>query len=208
MPFFKKKSLGQTLSLLELKENLQINFEPENAKPTSHYKSFYIETEKGGKPMRFGYINDFYGTGEPGIMVHGCRSGKIAIVSEGIREVGGGVRGTSYTPKEFYHYLISRHSLDLAKDKRPLHFVGCYSGGAKEGSDKLSTVQQLANITQRKIWAYGGYERVRGPEEGLANIIDSRGGIKNVKYNVLKPKLIEPHPPEFIKVKTKSSSRC
>lgn len=194
--------------LARLKRKLKVNSNPENAKPTSYYKSFYLETRKGDKTARFGYISDFYGTGEPGILVHGSSDGKITIVSEGIREANTDVPKRYYSPKEFYHYLIYRHSLDLAKDKRPLHLICCYSGAAKEGSKKLSIAQQLANITQRKIWAYGGHEMVCTRSGGLAEIIDNLGHIRNLNHEKLEPKLIEPHPPEYPRIKTSSSSRC
>lgn len=202
--------MSDSKKLKRLKKNLQIKFEPENAKPVAHYKSFFMETTPTIEEKRdlSGYVSDFMATGEPGILVHGSSIGKISIVMEGIREYGGDVCGKYHTPREFYHYLIRRHSLDLAKDKRPLHLICCYSGMAKENSGKLSIAQELANITQRKIWAYGGYEKVRSLTGGLFLMINNTDEITNINKVKLEPKLIEPHRPEFIRIKTNSSSRC
>ncbi|NIF31615.1 hypothetical protein F3J29_05635 [Enterobacter sp. Cy-643] len=193
MSFF-KKNVSQhqgNLNLVDLKKNLQINLNPDNAKPVVHYKSFFIEVNKCFKDSH-GYVSDFLGTGEPGIMVHGSMDGRLKIVTEGVRKVGSGVRSTHLTPREFYYYLIRRHSLDLAKDKRPLHLVACYSGAAEPASGKLSAAQELANITQRKIWAYGEYEEVRFVLGGLPHIINKVDVVRNVKGKHLKAKLIEP----------------
>lgn len=193
MSFFKKKVSQQqgNLNLVDLKKNLQINFNPNNAKPVVHYKTFFLEIIKCFKDSH-GYVSDFLGTGEPGIMVHGNMNGKLNIVTDGIRVVGAGVRSTHFTPREFYYYLIRRHSLDLAKDKRPLHLVACYSGAAEPASGKLSVAQELANITQRKIWAYGEFEEVYFVLGGLPHIVNKVGAIRNAKGVRLKPKLIEP----------------
>ncbi len=197
MHFFKKKSSNQSLSLQQLKKNLQINFEPENAKPTSHYQSFYIDIYPGDKATRNGYVSDFLGTGEPGIIVHGTRDGKISIVLKGIRERRGNVRGVHYSPREFYQYLILRHSLDLAKDKRPLHLMSCYSGRAEKNSGKLSVAQELANVTQRSIWAYGGHEKLYLTSGGLTTAIGNTDFVTDSNDRRINPRLIKPHPPKY-----------
>ncbi|NIG73580.1 hypothetical protein F3J34_08215 [Klebsiella sp. Ap-873] len=210
MPFFKGKSSVQTLPLQELKQNLQINFEPENAKPLAHYKTFYMEqiplTQISKRFIsKDGYTSNFLGTGEPGIVVHGCSDGHLVILDT---KFGGKKKVLLFTPRDFYYYLIFRYSLDLSKDKRPLHFVACYAGKAKKGSEKLSIVQELANVTQRKIWAYGGHSKVSTHWSGLPALLNNTGAVRGAILPFrIKPKLIEPHPPKHMNNEN-SDSHC
>ncbi|SQC93574.1 Uncharacterised protein [Cedecea neteri] len=213
MHFFKKKSPSQPLSLQELKKNLKINFEPENARPLAHYKTFYMEHHPKGLSkiskrfmIKDGYVSDFLGTGEPGIVVHGSSEGHLVILDTNL---GRDQKGSFFTPREFYRYLIRRYSLDLSKDKRPLHLVACYSGEAEKGSGKLSVAQELANATQRKIWAYGGHYPVATHYSGVAGLLNNTdyvfaGGFPPKR---LTPKLIEPHPPVHMN-KDNSVTHC
>ncbi len=210
MHFFKKKSSNQSLSLQQLKKNLQINFEPENAKPWVHYKTFYMEKHPFSDiSKRFmgkdGYVSDFLGTGEPGIIVHGSSDGHLVILDTNL---GVNKNPMYFTPRGFYHYLIRRYSLDLSKDKRPLHLVACFSGKAKENSGKLSVAQELANVTQRKIWAYGGHTTVRTHWSGVVALLNNTDAVRGPLIPMkIKPTLIEPHPPKSMN-KLKSVSDC
>ncbi|WP_336981343.1 MULTISPECIES: hypothetical protein [unclassified Cedecea] len=185
-----------------MKHNLQINFEPENARPWTHYKTFAMEKIYLTKISeqfiwKCGYVSDFMGTGEPGIMIHGSPCGSLVIPDENI---GKNQEASYYTPREFYHYLIRRYSLDLYQDKRPLHLVACYSGAAMKNSGELSIAQKLANITQRKIWAYGGHSPVLCHWSGVVGSLNNNYfGVRGYPFpHRIKPKLIEPSPPVYM----------
>lgn len=168
------KNIGKFL--FEREKKLNINFNPDNAKPVAYYKTFEMGEERNGKTTRkrLGYVSDFLGTGEPGIMVHGSQSGRFYIMGDGPAPVY-----QTFTPEELHRYLILRHSLDLSRDKRPLHLLSCYSGGVKENSEELSVAQKLANVLQRRIYAYGGYERLSYKEkhQGIIGFLNNQGAI-------------------------------
>lgn len=79
-----------------------------------------------------------------------------------------------------------------------MHLVSCYSGAAKDDAKGISVAQELANVLQRKIWAYGGYEKLYCDKKhkGLIGMINNKGDVsirvKN-KYKKARPKLIMPH---------------
>lgn len=152
-----------------------------------------------------GYVSDFMGTGEPGIIVHGSSEGHLVILDTNL---GRDQKASFFTPREFCRYLIRRYSLDLSKDKRPLHLVACYSGKAEKNSGKLSVAQELANVTQRKIWAYGGHSQVRFHYDSVTSALNNTHSVTghNSPFR-LKPKLIEPHPPKHMN-KDNSVTHC
>ncbi|WP_213714483.1 hypothetical protein [Cedecea lapagei] len=159
---------------LSEKRNLSVNFNPASAKPVTYYKTIEIGEKKNGEATRLclGYVNDCLGTGEPGLMVHGSQSGKLYIMGDGPNPVY-----QAFTPEELHRYLIFRHSLDLSRDKRPLHLLSCYSGEAKENSEELSVAQRLANVLQRRIYVYGGYARLSYNSEyqGVLGLLNNQG---------------------------------
>ena len=192
MPFFKGKQTD-SLPLQQLKENLQINFEPVNAKPVTYYKTLQIQRVLSEHFFRFGYVSDFMQTGEPAIFVHGTPGGRLQIP-----DFKHNKDFVLLSPKEFYHHLVINHAIDLSKDKRTLHLVSCYSGAAKDDAEGISVAQELANVLQRKIWAYGGYEKLYCDKKhkGLIGMINNKGDVsirvKN-KYKKAQPKLVTPH---------------
>ncbi|WP_336707252.1 MULTISPECIES: hypothetical protein [unclassified Cedecea] len=169
------KSINQFL-FERKKRSLSIDFNPADAKPVAYYKAIEIGEKKNGKAtrLRLGYVSDYLGTGEPGLMVHGSQSGKLYIMGDGPDPVY-----QTFTPEDLHRYLIFRHSLDLSRDKRPLHLLSCYSGEAKENSEELSVAQRLANVLQRRIYVYGGYERLsyKSEYQGILGLLNNQGAI-------------------------------
>lgn len=187
------------------KRSCKINLHPKNAGPVSFYKSIHLQEVGLGNNSeicRRGYTNNFMGTRQPGILVHGTPEGKMKFV-DGLELYPrvGDFDAVSYisererilSPVEFYEYLKSRFSLDLASDKTPLHLICCFSGAAGSIYQK-SIAQQLADVTQRRIWAYGLHEEVftRNQLQGLVDIINNKGQILNSEMIEIKPVLIYP----------------
>ncbi|MFV8762015.1 hypothetical protein ACSMDK_12765 [Yersinia enterocolitica] len=185
--------------------SVNINLHPKNAKPYSYYKAINLDMSMGTKEMfRFGYTNDFLNTGEPGITVHGSKQGTMCFIDGVTHNIMADDYAAldhqsrikkRFSPLEFYQYLKFRHSIDLSSDRSPLHLVCCYSGGTLD-SDKSSVAQKLANIAQRPILAYGGYEQVsmllKG-RIGLPNIINGSGWVVNSENSIIQPEKILPN---------------
>ncbi|MFV8760772.1 hypothetical protein ACSMDK_09355 [Yersinia enterocolitica] len=187
-----------------------INLHPENAEPYSYYKAIEVSREcryyrpklrlfkkKYEVIFRYGYTNNFMKTGEPGIIVHGSPNGRLKFFDgiEPHRTAGDyNSKKKSLTPLEFYHHLIYRLQIDLARDKRPLHLISCYSGQALNHRE-MSVAQQLSNIMQRPIWSYGLHEVVtyNCRLRGLYDIIHGVGEFIDNNQVKIKPKMIRPN---------------
>lgn len=185
----------------------KINLHPKNAAPVSFYKSIHLqENWLGGSNSeicRRGYTNNFMGTREPGILVHGTPEGKMYFI-DGIETLGHAINDWEYqsyvasmqrdlTPLEFCNHLKRRFSLDLSIDKKPLHLICCFSG-RPENLRGVSIAQQLSNILQRRIWAYGGHEEIitRDQTKGLIDMMNNTGQILDSDLRKITPRLIHP----------------
>lgn len=109
-------------------------------KPILKYKAFDITTiglTPSWKKMRRievsnGYVNDFRGTGQPGIILHGDKEGRFAYF-DGISHYSLFGKNkmanlvVSYSSDELATKLKNDFSLDLIGSDTPLHVVTCYA---------------------------------------------------------------------------------
>jgi len=128
-----------------------VNFSPHNARPVQWSKATEVSA-KSRFLFRYmtseGYVSDFGGTGQPGIIIHGSSSGWFNPESL-----------VNVRPERLPDYFLNHHGIDLSADNGPLHLVACYSGAARQPGQQ-SMAQLLANKLGRTVISYGGHERV------------------------------------------------
>ncbi|MFQ6251580.1 hypothetical protein ACLMPM_21820 [Yersinia enterocolitica] len=208
--FFKRGPSGK------INPHPKINLHPENAEPYSYYKAIevnrvcrYQTSLWGLRKIKYevinslGYIDNFMKTGEPGIIVHGGLDGKLGFI-DGIKpHINAGDYAEikhlnsikkNLTPLEFYYHLKYKLSIDLSRDKRPLHLVCCHSEHVYSHRG-ISVAQELSNIAQRPMWSYGLHGKViyRAHLRGLYDIIHGVGTFIDNSRVEIKPKMILPN---------------
>ncbi|MCW2255366.1 hypothetical protein M2263_001457 [Providencia alcalifaciens] len=163
-----------------------INFSPDDSQHFDYYKSVHMEefiTHSGESQFRnLGYVSNFMGTNNPGLVIHGNRKGNIYIYNGLERNSdihNNKFLGQFMSLPDFIDFLIKKHHLnELKTNKKPLHFISCYSGKA-QNDQKQSMAQNLANILERSIISYGGHETLCGIEQDhvLQEMLDNVGFI-------------------------------
>ncbi|EKT64592.1 hypothetical protein [Providencia burhodogranariea] len=164
----------------------QVNLSVNNSNHVDYYKSVHMEeiiNHVGEKKLRnLGYISNFMGKNNPGLVIHGSNQGYIYVYSGLEKEkkiIDNKLPGQFMSLPQFVNFLIEKHNLnELMTDKRPLHFICCYSGKA-ENNQKKAMAQELANILNRPIISYGGHEAIYSinQDHGLQEMLDNTGSI-------------------------------
>lgn len=134
------------------------------------YKTFHLEEVHLGDREKYyfklGFTNNFSNTGEPGILIHGLPEGKIGFYDGLDRspelmsraELRLKPNAIELTVEEFVAFVKERHSLDLSTfgGDTPLHFAACFGGTPIKSAGYRSMAQQLADVTGRRVYTYGG----------------------------------------------------
>lgn len=123
--------------------HVNINLHPKGVdKGVKLYRAVSREIIRGNQVL-MGYINDFRNTGEEALLIHGTKTGKVALLSHRVDD------RKEFSVSEFICHLEERHHIDLRKHRtRPLHLMSCY--GPSNG-----VYQAFADELQRVIIGYG-----------------------------------------------------
>lgn len=160
---------------------------------SAFYKTFHLEEindiNRETYYQKLGFTNNFRNTGEPGILMHGTMKGKISFVDGLDKQIAPWAREpTDFIPdsheitvNEFVSFIKERHSIDLSTigGDTPLHFVTCYGGTPIRGEGFRSMAQQLADVTGRRVYTYGGIaesvmDKSASVNRGLEGLYKSR----------------------------------
>lgn len=185
-----------------------VNLYPNDSNPIDYYKSIHIQktiaSVKKQKTITLGYVSNFMGTNNPGLSIHGTAQGDSYFYN-GLEKLQKDERGNNIylgqcmPVDKLVDFLIEKRNLnELAADKRPLHFISCYSGKA-ENEQKRSMAQELANKLDKPVFSYGEHEPVYTVKQkhGLLEMLNNDGFIATIKNKQLvkiKPKLLIPEP--------------
>ncbi len=107
--------------------------------------------KKAGTRDPMGYTNNFKGTGEEAILLHGSPDGKVQVGAWPRRLKKGGwevddSHALSLSGKELPKYMKRHHGIDLYQGNKPVHLLACYA--------KSNTAQDLATEIGRPVIAY------------------------------------------------------
>lgn len=189
-----------------LKELSSVNLFPNNSNRVDYYKSVHIQetitSDNEQKIFTLGYVSNFMGTNNPGLVIHGTSKGNTYFYNglEKLQkdEFGNDMYlGQCIPVDKLIDFLIEkRHLNELISDPRPIHFISCYSGKA-ENEQKRSMAQELANKLAKPVFSYGGHESVCIVKQkyGLLEMLKNEGFIATIKNEQLikvKPDLLIP----------------
>lgn len=197
----KFKILNERLNKLS-----SVNLFPNDSIRTDYYKSVHIQetmtSDKKQKILTLGYVSNFMGTNNPGLVIHGTPQGNTYFYNglENLQKdkCGNNIHlGQCIPVDELVDLLVEkRHLNELISDRRPIHFISCYSGKA-ENEQKRSMAQELANKLAKPVFSYGGHESVYTVKQkyGLLEMLKNEGFIATIKNEQLikvKPDLLIP----------------
>ncbi|AZF20926.1 hypothetical protein [Pseudomonas sp. R3-52-08] len=108
---------------------------------------------------RLGFVSNFSGSGEPGIIVHASKDGRIGYVDGSVswmmQKPLPGSQEKIFTPAQFVINIKERYDIDLVNVGRGrLHVGSCFSSG------ETGIAQKLANILGRPTVGYGNFNEV------------------------------------------------
>ncbi|WP_124400248.1 hypothetical protein [Pseudomonas synxantha] len=108
---------------------------------------------------RLGFVSNFSGSGEPGIVVHASKDGRIGYVDGSVSWVLQkplpGSQEKIFTLAQFVTNLKERYDIDLVTvGEGRLHVGSCFSSG------ETGIAQKLANILGRPTVGYGNSNEV------------------------------------------------
>ncbi|MCW2258180.1 hypothetical protein M2263_004271 [Providencia alcalifaciens] len=122
--------------------NVSINLHPKKVgNGYIKYQAFSMEIIDE-KKSTMGYISNFRGTGEEALLIHGSKTGKIALLSRLKKQKG-------FSVKEFISYIKENHNINLDGERRgKIHIISCYGGSN-------GVYQSFANELGRTVIGYG-----------------------------------------------------
>ncbi|MGY4818219.1 RHS repeat-associated core domain-containing protein [Pseudomonas chlororaphis subsp. piscium] len=135
-------------------ESMSGSVESNEIKPMSTEGHVDAEYPEGYMHPR-GYTDNFRGTGEDAILLHGTYDGRVVIGERPRRNSNGNIIGTDrdyargITGAELARYMRDRRGINLYREngrEGPVHLLSCY---AKRGA-----AQSLANEIDRPVIAY------------------------------------------------------
>ncbi|MBR8317030.1 hypothetical protein KDW36_28050 [Burkholderia dolosa] len=143
-------------------KNIKVNLNPERAGATGYTKGFSIEPtyDRKGRIIShrtMGYTNNYCGTGDPALIVHGSYENALGFY-DGIKPISDEKRNNFHTfnrMSEFVDFVQKKgvNLFEVEKGKK-IHLLACYGGGSE------GLAQHLANYLDREVVGYGDRERL------------------------------------------------
>jgi hypothetical protein len=136
---------------LKSASDFSINLHPKGVgNGYDHYRGFSREIickTVGGrvveKLVTMGYVSNFRNSGEEAILIHGTKTGKVALYSHFVAD------REEFSVKDFISHIKNAHGIDLnKKNKGPLHILSCF--GVSNG-----VYQAFSNELGRHVIGYG-----------------------------------------------------